>query len=92
MNSNEFQVGDLVVIADRDTLRARDYAPNIVSEMLNYAGRIVTVKRISLRSLKIEEDGGTWNWPFDALQPILEEIAQPDVEEFAALLSSIYGT
>lgn len=95
MNFKDIHVGDQVMIADRDTLTARSYHPNVVSEMLNYACRVVTVTRLSpgiSKYVNIAEDGGCWNWPVDALQPVvLEEIAQPDVEEFTSLLSTLYG-
>ncbi len=95
MNIEDIHVGDQVCIADRDTLTARRYHPNVVSKMLDYACRVVTVTRISSDApeyVQIAEDGGLWSWPVDALQPVvLEEIAQPDVEEFTSLLSNLYG-
>ncbi len=95
MNIEDIHVGDQVMIADWDTLTARRYHPSVVSEMLDYACRVVTVTRRSSgvsEYVNIAEDGGYWNWPVDALQPVvLEEIAQPDVEEFTYLLSTLYG-
>ena len=80
----KFKVGDKVRIK-KDLSIDKTYGITVVSSMEKYAGRIMTVSRITNFGYRLKEDNEEWHWSEDTM----EIVTKPTKEE---LLKMPLGT
>lgn len=78
----KYKVGDIVKV--RSDLKEQDYGSlDVVSEMLEFRGKIVHISNIfnECNEYEIREDRGEWTWNDEMFEPLTEEDVKKHFEE-----------